>query len=49
MKNHVSKPAYNGSARDQNVIPLQEGSVYFTLDIWILGSLDPRDCKHVPL
>ena len=49
MKNHVSKPAYNGTARDQNVIPLQEGSVYYTLDIWIHGSPDPRDCKHVPL
>jgi len=49
MKNYVSKPAYNGTARDQNVIPLLEGSVYYTLDIWIHGSPDPRDCKHVLL
>jgi hypothetical protein len=49
MKIHVSKPTYNGTARDQNVIPLQEGSVYYTLDIWIIGSPDPRDCKQVLL
>jgi hypothetical protein len=49
MKIHVSKPAYNGTTRNQNVIPLQEGSVYYTLEFWIIGSPDPRDCKQVLL